>query len=91
MNKTLWILVVVCCASLFLAAGIYAKKVPDVIPLEDPAYKQNKKGVVQFTHGKPQADYAKEYPDLYARGCGECHHDKDGKPLSELKEGDPVQ
>ena len=91
MNKKLLVLVVVCCAALFVAAGIYAKTVPDVIPLEDPAYKEHKKGVVQFTHGKHQKDYAKDYPDLYKRGCGECHHDKDNKPLSNLKEGDPVK
>jgi hypothetical protein len=91
MNKKLLFLVVICCAALFVAAGIYAKTVPDVIPLQDPAYKEHTKGVVQFTHGKHQKDYAKEYPDLYKRGCGECHHDENNKPLTELKEGDPVQ
>jgi hypothetical protein len=91
MNKKLLILVVVGSAALFLAAGIYAKTVPDVIPLEDPAYKEHTKGVVQFSHGKHQKDYAEQYPDLYKRGCGECHHDKDGKSLTSLKEGDDVQ
>ena len=91
MNKKLLIGIVVGCAALFVAAGIYAKEVPDVIKLEDPAYKEHKKGVVEFTHGKHQKDYAKEYPDLYKNGCGECHHDEDNKPLSSLKEGDDVQ
>ena len=91
MDKKLLVLVVLSCAALFFAAGIYAKTVPDVIPLQDPAYKEHTKGVVQFTHGKHQKDYAKEYPDLYKNGCGECHHDKDKKPLVDLKEGDPVQ
>ncbi|MGD9411547.1 MAG: cytochrome c3 family protein [Desulfobacterales bacterium] len=91
MNKTLLILVVVGFAAIFAAAGIYAKTVPDVIKMEDPAYKERKKGVVEFSHGKHQKDYAKSYPDLYKRGCGECHHDKDNKPLTNLKEGDPVQ
>ena len=91
MNKLLWILVVVASAALLLSAGIYAKTVPDVIPLQDPAYKEHTKGVVQFSHGKHQKDYAEQYPDLYKRGCGECHHDKDGKPLTSLKEGDDVQ
>jgi len=31
-----------------IAAGIYAKAVPDVIELKDPAYKEHKKGVVHF-------------------------------------------
>jgi hypothetical protein len=91
MNKTLLILVVVGFAAIFAATGIYAKAVPEVIKMEDPAYKERKKGVVEFSHGKHQKDYAKEYPDLYKRGCGECHHDKDNKPLTNLKEGDDVQ
>jgi len=74
-----------------IAAGIYAKAVPDVIELKDPAYEEHKKGVVHFEHKKHQDDYAKQYPEYYKNGCGECHHDKDGKPLSNLKEGDDVQ
>ena len=76
---------------LFIAAGIYAKAAPDVIELKDPAYKEHKKGVVHFEHKKHQDDYAKQYPEFYKNGCGECHHDKDNKPLSNLKEGDDVQ
>lgn len=91
MNKKLLVLVVVGCAALFVAAGIYAKEVPEVIRLEDPAYKEHKKGVVEFTHGKHQKEYAQKYPDLYQKKCGECHHDKDNKPLTKLKEGDDVQ
>jgi hypothetical protein len=90
-NKILRVSVVVALATLFIAAGIYAKAVPDVIPLQDPAYKKHKKGVVQFEHKKHWDDYAKEYPEFYKNKCGECHHDKDNKPLTELKEGDEVQ
>jgi hypothetical protein len=91
MNKKLLMMVVVGCAALFATAGIYANTVPDVIKLQDPAYKEHKKGIVEFTHGKHMKDYAEKYPDLYKNGCGECHHDKDNKPLTNLKEGDPVQ
>ena len=90
-NKILRVSVVVALATLFIAAGIYAKAVPDVIPLADPAYKKHKKGVVKFEHKKHWDDYAKEYPEFYKNGCGECHHDKDNKPLTELKDGDEVQ
>jgi len=90
-NKIIRVSVVVALATLFIAAGIYAKAVPDVIPLADPAYKKHKKGVVQFEHKKHWNDYAKEYPEFYKNGCGECHHDKDNKPLTELKDGDEVQ
>lgn len=82
---------VVGCAALFVAAGIYANTIPDVIKLQDPAYKEHKKGAVEFSHGKHIKDYAEKYPDLYKNGCGECHHDKDNKPLTNLKEGDPVK
>jgi hypothetical protein len=91
MNKKMLVMVVVGCAFLFVAAGIYAESVPEVIKLEDPAYKEHKKGVVEFHHAKHQKEYAKNYPDLYKDGCGACHHDKDNKPLSNLKEGDPVK
>ena len=91
MKKYLRISVVVVLATLFIAAGIFAKAAPDVIPLQDPAYKKHKKGVVKFEHKKHWDDYAKEYPEFYKNGCGECHHDKDGKPLTELKDGDEVQ
>ena len=87
------LLVVTICgiAMLVAAAGIYAKAAPDVIELNDPAYKEHKKGVVHFEHKKHQNDYAEQYPEYYKNGCGECHHDKDNKPLSNLKEGDEVQ
>jgi hypothetical protein len=91
MNKNLLVLVIVGCAALFVAAGIYAKTIPEVIELNDPAYKVHKKGVVHFEHGKHQKEYVEKYPEFYKNGCGDCHHDKDNKPLSDLKEGDDVQ
>ncbi len=78
-------------AILFVSAGIYAASVPDVIPLNDPAYEKHKKGIVQFEHKKHWDDYSKQYPDLYPSKCGVCHHDENGKPLTELKDGDDVQ
>ncbi|MGD2271866.1 MAG: cytochrome c3 family protein [Desulfobacterales bacterium] len=78
--------------ALFLASQIYAgTKVDEVIKLADPAYEKHKKGIVEFTHKKHQDEYAKKFPEFYKLGCGECHHDKDNKPLSNLKEGDDVQ
>ena len=91
MNKKLLVLVIVVSAAIFVAGKIIAEEVPEVIKLEDPAYKEHKKGVVNFEHGKHQTEYAKKYPDLYKNGCGECHHDKDNKPLTNLKAGDEVQ
>ena len=78
-------------AILFVSAGIYAASVPDVIPLNDPAYEKHKKGIVQFEHKKHWDDYSQQYPDLYPSKCGVCHHDEKGKPLTELKDGDEVQ
>jgi len=83
--------VIIGVAILFVSAGIYAKSAPDVIPLQDPAYEKHKKGVVKFEHKKHWDDYSKQYPEFYPSQCGECHHDKDGKPLTELKDGDDVQ
>ena len=93
-RKKFWLLagMVTTLAVLFLAAGIYAAtKVPDVIEMSDKTYKEHKKGIVAFTHKKHAEQYAKESPELYKNGCGECHHDKDGKPLKKLKAGEDVQ
>ena len=90
-KKRLLVFTIIGVATLFIAAGIYAKTVPDVIELNDPAYKEHKKGVVHFEHKKHQDDYVEQYPEFYKNGCGECHHDKDNKPLSSLKEGDDVE
>ena len=90
-KKYLLTTVIIGVAILFISAAIYAKSAPDVIPLQDPAYEKHKKGVVQFEHKKHWDDYSKAYPEFYPSQCGECHHDKDGKPLSNLKEGDDVQ
>ena len=72
-KKRFLTLAIIGVAILFVSAGIYAKSAPDVIPLQDPAYKEHKKGVVQFHHKKHWNDYAKEFPDLYPNHCGECH------------------
>ncbi len=50
-----------------------------------------KKGLFISNMGKHQKEYAEKYPEFYKNGCGDCHHDKDNKPLSDLKEGDDVQ
>jgi hypothetical protein len=90
-KKHLLVLGIIAIATFCIAAGIYAKAAPEVIELQDPAYKEHEKGVVHFEHKKHQTDYAKQYPEYYKNGCGECHHDKDGKPLTSLKDGDEVQ
>ncbi len=85
MNKRLLLVAIIAgIASVFLAAGLYAgTKVDDVIKLKSDIYKEHKKGIVEFTH--------KKHVEEYGAKCGECHHDKEGKPLSDLKEGDEVQ
>jgi hypothetical protein len=90
-KKDLLVSGIIAIVTFCITAVIYAKAVPDVIELKDPAYEKHKKGVVHFEHKKHQDDYAKQYPEYYKNGCGECHHDKDGKPLSNLKEGDDAQ
>jgi hypothetical protein len=62
-----------------LSAGT---ELADVIKMENKAYAKHKKGIVIFTH--------KKHVEEYKAGCGECHHDKEGKPLENLKAGDDV-
>ena len=90
-NKFLVIAMIIGIATLFIAGGIYAgTDAPADIKMENKAYAKHKKGIVTFSHAKHADEYAKQFPDFYKNGCGECHHDKDGKPLA-LKAGDNVQ
>jgi Class III cytochrome C family len=54
----------------------------DVITMENPAYLEHKKSIVLFTH--------KKHVEEYKITCGKCHHDKEGKPLDDLKENDKM-
>ena len=83
-KKLLLIAVIVGISALFITVGIYAgTKVPDVIKMENEAYKTHKKSIMTFSH--------KKHIEEYKAGCGECHHDDKGKALDNLKEGDNVQ
>ena len=91
-KKLLMIAMVVGFVTLFVASGIYAgKEVKDQVRMENKAYAKHTRGVQMFEHKKHATAYAEKNPDLYANGCGECHHDKENKPLKALKMGDNVQ
>jgi hypothetical protein len=89
MNKKLltWLLAAGI-AVIFAATGLYAgTDVPDTITMDFNQYKKRKKKppktkFIEFAHKKHNIEYKVS--------CGECHHDKDNKPL-DLKEGDNVQ
>lgn len=83
-------LVIAGAAMIFIAAAINAQEsgIKQVIEMKNTkAFTQHKQGIVMFNHGKHVA--AK--PNGYGIGCGECHHDKDHKPLTNLKASDKVQ
>lgn len=78
------VLAAVCLALLFAVGSIYAgTAVQDEIQMNNKAYKEHTKGIVMFSH--------KKHNEEYKIGCGECHHDANGKALSDLKLGDDVQ
>jgi len=61
---------------------------PDVIEMKNTgAFETHYQAIVMFSHKK----HAAPDPDGYGIGCGQCHHDKDGQPLTELEKGDAVQ
>ncbi len=61
--------------------------VTDTIEMKNTdAFDTHSMGIVMFNH-KKHTDAA---PDGYGIACGECHHDKDGKPL-DIENGDEVQ
>ncbi|MFO8085980.1 MAG: cytochrome c3 family protein [Desulfobacterales bacterium] len=68
-------------ATLFIVAGIFAKTLgPDVVRMETEGYDKHERGIVEFNHGKHVVEFN--------LGCGQCHHDQDGRPLDSFKMGD---
>ncbi len=83
MKKALWAMVVGV-AAVFASVALYAGTTPqDVIKLNSEPNIKHEKGIVEFSHKKHVAEYKNT--------CGDCHHDKDHKPLANLKAGDNVQ
>ena len=83
---------IIAMVTFFMVAGIHAvTTVQDVIKLETKAYKNHKKPVVVFNHREHQEKYKQQYPEFFKTKCGECHHDKNNKPLKSLKAGDEVK
>jgi hypothetical protein len=76
------------CAAGFLALA--GTTVPDVIKMENPAYEEHKKAIVQFKHKAHAEKFEGQYPEIFENGCGECHHDDEGEPRKDLKMGDDV-
>jgi cytochrome c553 len=70
-------------ALVFSVVAYAGTEVKDMIRMENKAYTKHTKSVMDFSHKKHTEDYK--------AGCGECHHDKDNKPLNNLKIGDEVQ
>lgn len=96
MSKRFWIIAAVTVIVMFfIGNGLYAKmaskEFKDVIKMDNKAYGEHTKGIVTFTHEKHTKEYAEKYPEFFKKGCGECHHNKEGKPLVNLKKGDEVQ
>ncbi len=71
----------------FISSALADSVVKDTFQIETKEIKKRKKGppkfkLVEFPHKKHSQDLK--------ISCGDCHHDKDNKPLT-LKAGDPVQ
>ncbi len=89
MNKKLLTLILAAgIAVIFVTTSLYAgTDFSDTITMDQNKYKKRKKQppkykFIEFAH--------KKHHEEYKISCGECHHDKDNKPL-DLKAGDNVQ
>jgi hypothetical protein len=86
----LLIIICVCIAITFLAMTLTditkgeTTNPEGIILLNEPAYPEHTKGIVEFNHT------AHHQERVRSKDCGVCHHDKDGKPIADLKEGDSV-
>lgn len=76
---------------LLLAVLCFAPVVIGGNTAEDVIVFESKEGNVTFKHKTHFETYFNEHPEFYKSSCGECHHDKDNKALSDLKVGDEVQ
>ncbi len=82
-KRSLIVSAAICLALIFTAGSIYAgKDVKDVIKMQNNTYEKHTKALVDFTH--------KKHNEEYKIGCGDCHHDDEGKAL-DLKLGDDVK
>jgi hypothetical protein len=75
---------------LFAFSLVAGTAVSDVVKMENPAYKEHTKAIVQFNHKAHANKFDGKYPEIFEDGCGECHHDDRGEPRRELKMGDEV-
>ena len=84
-KKTILTLAAMAAIVLFLSVGLYAgSTVPTDVTLSMKIEGYEKtKGDVPFSHAKHATDYKVT--------CGECHHDENGQPRADLKEGDEVK
>lgn len=91
MKLTVRLLAVLLAAGLVAlgATGLNADTGADDIIAMDADY-PHKKPIVMFTHTLHATDYAKKYPKLFENGCGACHHDDSGAPLTDLTMDDDV-
>jgi hypothetical protein len=83
-KKLLIFLMAIGIALIFVATGLQAgTEVADSFKVVTKEFKKHKKMPPTFSH--------KKHNEEYKLSCGECHHDKDNKPLANLKMGDNVQ
>lgn len=83
-KRFLILMAVVGMAILFAATGLYAgTDVKDTFTIKTDKYEQRRKTPVEFAH--------KKHIEEYGYSCGECHHDADGQPRTDLEMGDEVQ
>ena len=67
---------------LFASVALHAgSDVPAEIKMQNDY--EHEKEIVTFTHQK--------HVEAYKLGCGDCHHDENKKPLSDLNAGDRVK
>jgi len=72
----------------FMSAWIYAgTSCPGTIEMNSKIFKKHRMGIVKFEHEKHLA----APPKGYGLKCGECHHDKNHKPLDNLKPTDKIK
>lgn len=93
MKTTCWMLTAMLTAAAALLAGTVpatAGDVPEIIAMDNLDYDEHTKPIVEFPHQRHTDAFPQKYPDFFSAGCGSCHHDDEGKALTDLAPGDDV-
>lgn len=72
------------------AAAMQEMTEPEILQMNTLDYEEHTKPFVEFKHRNHTGKFPQKFPQFFEKGCGTCHHDDEGEPLTELAPGDDI-